>query len=311
MRLAQVFDNLLTNASKYAPGSPIHISLDEDDGRVRIAFRDEGPGIDGEHVDHLFQRFYRVPGKNTSIRGSGLGLYICRQIITAHDGEISVDFDRRKRHNLLHLSTLSIAHRQRKSNQSGGERMTTVLIVDDEPRYLRLMEANLVTEGYNVLQATNGQEAVDLVADKHPDLVFMDIMMPILDGFGACERIREFSNVPIIVVTARGSEADRVRGLDLGADDYVVKPFSATEFLARARAVLRRANNASTPYQQSIFTHSNLRIDFARAEVFKGDKMVFLSATEYRLLLQFAAQHRQRADLRAAPDGCLGTGIPG
>lgn len=165
---------------------------------------------------------------------------------------------------------------------------TCILIVDDEPRYLRLMEANLITDGYQVIKATNGQEAVDMVVDKHPDLVFLDIMMPVLDGFSACERIREFSNVPIIMVTARGSENDRVRGLDLGADDYIVKPFSATELLARARAVLRRAQTSGNAFQQSIFTHGNLRIDFARAEVFKGDRMVFLSATEYRLLLQFA-----------------------
>jgi DNA-binding response OmpR family regulator len=165
---------------------------------------------------------------------------------------------------------------------------TCILIVDDEPRYLRLMEANLITEGYQVIKGSNGQEAVDIVVEKHPDLVFLDIMMPVLDGFAACERIREFSNVPIIMVTARGSEGDRVRGLDLGADDYIVKPFSATELLARARAVLRRAQNSSSAFEQSIFTHGNLRIDFARAEVFKGDKMIFLSATEYRLLLQFA-----------------------
>ena len=165
---------------------------------------------------------------------------------------------------------------------------TCILIVDDEPRYLRLMQANLVTEGYQVLEATNGQEAVDIVAEKHPDLVFLDIMMPVLDGFAACERIREFSNVPIIIVTARGNENDRVKGLDLGADDYIVKPFSATELLARARAVLRRAQTSGGSFQQSIFTHNNLRIDFARAEVFKGDRMIFLSATEYRLLLQFA-----------------------
>ena len=108
-----------------------------------------------------------------------------------------------------------------------------ILVVDDEPRYLRLMEANLTTEGYQVLKASNGQEAVDKVAAYQPDLVLLDIMMPVLDGFGACERIREFSTVPIIVVTARGEENARVRGLDLGADDYIVKPFSATELLAR------------------------------------------------------------------------------
>lgn len=165
---------------------------------------------------------------------------------------------------------------------------TRILVVDDEPRYLRLMEANLATEGYQVLKATNGQEAVDKVAAQQPDLVLLDIMMPVLDGFGACERIREFSSVPIIVVTARGEENARVRGLDLGADDYIVKPFSATELLARVRAVLRRAKSSSNNFQQSVFNHGNLKIDFARAEVFKNERIVFLSATEYRLLLQMA-----------------------
>jgi DNA-binding response OmpR family regulator len=162
-----------------------------------------------------------------------------------------------------------------------------VLIVDDEPRYVRLMEANLSTEGYQVLKATNGQEAVQAVVDQKPDLVILDIMMPIMDGFAACERIREFSNVPIIMVTAKGEERDRVRGLDLGADDYIVKPFSATEILARVRAVLRRAQKSGLVAQQSVFTHGELRIDLARAEVFRDHRMVFLSATEYRLLLQF------------------------
>lgn len=164
---------------------------------------------------------------------------------------------------------------------------TTILIVDDEPRYLRLMEANLVTEGYSVIKATNGQEAVDKVAREQPDLVLLDIMMPVLDGFAATERIREFSSVPIIVVTARGEEGARVRGLDLGADDYIVKPFSATELLARVRAVLRRVKTTST-IQQVFFFHGNLKIDFAKAEVYRNDRLVFLSATEYRLLLQFA-----------------------
>lgn len=102
------------------------------------------------------------------------------------------------------------------------------------------MEANLITEDYELIKAVNGQEAVDKVASLQPDLVLLDIMMPVLDGFAACERIREFSMVPIIIVTARGEENARVRGLDLGADDYIVKPFSATELLARVRAVLRR-----------------------------------------------------------------------
>lgn len=163
-----------------------------------------------------------------------------------------------------------------------------ILVVDDEPRYVRLMEANLLPEGYQVIKAYDGQKAVDIVAERQPDLVLLDVMMPGLDGFQACERIREFSNVPIIMVTAKGEEQDRVTGLDKGADDYIVKPFSATELLARVRAVLRRAQVSGSSFQQAIFEHGNLKIDFARAEVFKEEKMVFLSATEYRLLLQFA-----------------------
>ena len=165
---------------------------------------------------------------------------------------------------------------------------TRILIVDDEIRYLRLMEANLVSEGYEIIKADSGQAAVDAVDENRPDLVLLDVMMPGLSGFDACQRIREFSSVPIIMVTAKGDEQDRVKGLDVGADDYIVKPYSATELLARVRAVLRRSKLTRGTFQQPIFTHGALQIDFAKAEVFKGNSMVFLSATEYRLLLQFA-----------------------
>jgi DNA-binding response OmpR family regulator len=113
-------------------------------------------------------------------------------------------------------------------------------------------------------------------------------MMPKLDGFQTCERIRQFSNVPIIMLTAKGEEYDRVKGLNAGADDYVVKPFSATELLARVNAVLRRASQTEVIIQNRFFIHEGLRIDLAKAEVWRGDKPVYLSATEYRLLIHFA-----------------------
>src|SRR3970040_1865643 len=165
-----------------------------------------------------------------------------------------------------------------------------ILIVDDEPRYVRLMEANLTTDGYHVIKGFNGQQAVDLVADQQPDLVLLDVMMPILDGFKACERIREFSMVPIIMVTAKGEEQDRVRGLDIGADDYIVKPFSAQELLARVRAVLRRAERQDMgTFHQPVFQHHELHLDLAKAEVLSDGKPVMLTATEYRLLQTLAA----------------------
>lgn len=165
---------------------------------------------------------------------------------------------------------------------------TSILIVDDEPRYVRLMEANLVSEGYAVFKAYDGRQALDVLVEQHPDLVILDIMMPVLDGFATCQRIREFSNVPIIMVTAKGEEQDRIRGLDCGADDYIVKPYSANELLARVRAVLRRSERIHQETGAAVFVHGNLRIDLARAEVFLNDKMIYLSATEYRILLQLA-----------------------
>jgi DNA-binding response OmpR family regulator len=166
----------------------------------------------------------------------------------------------------------------------------TILVVDDEPRYVRLVEVNLTTEGYEVTTAANGQEAVEAVAGRQPDLILLDVMMPIMDGFTACSRIREFSTVPIIMVTAKGEERDRVRGLDTGADDYIVKPFSAQELLARVRAVLRRAERQMAgAFHKPFFSHHELQIDLARAEVTSGGKPVMLTATEYRLLQTLAS----------------------
>lgn len=165
---------------------------------------------------------------------------------------------------------------------------TKILIVDDEPRYLRLLGANLLTEGYDVITASDGLGAVETFTTTPVDLILMDVMMPNLNGFDTCQRIRQFSNVPIIMLTAKGEEHERIRGLDVGADDYLVKPFSATELLARVRAVLRRSMVSKDVNQGRFFEHENLRIDFARAEVWRSNQPVFLSATEYRLLLQFA-----------------------
>jgi len=164
---------------------------------------------------------------------------------------------------------------------------TRILVVDDEPRYLHLLVANLQTKEYEVFTATDGEEALESFSANPVDLILLDVMLPCLDGFGVCQRIRQFSNVPIIMLTAKGEEQDRIKGLDVGADDYLVKPFSVMELLARVRAVLRRAQVAETG-QERFFTHGNLRIDLARAEVWLGDQQAYLSATEYRLLLQFA-----------------------
>ena len=162
-----------------------------------------------------------------------------------------------------------------------------ILVVDDEVRYIRLLEANLKPEGYEISTAQDGEEALEIFSSESIDLVLLDIMMPIMDGYKTCQRIRQFSQVPIIMLTAKGSEEDKVRGLDSGADDFLVKPFSINELLARVRAVLRRSLPPEGT-QKRVFEHGELRIDQALAEVWLGSKQIFLSATEYRLLLQFS-----------------------
>ncbi len=163
-----------------------------------------------------------------------------------------------------------------------------ILVVDDEPRFIRLLEANLSADGYEVITATNGLEALDVFIKESPDLIILDVIMPELDGLSTLNRIREFSSIPVIMLTAKGDEADKIEGLNHGADDYIVKPFSADELLARVRAVLRRVEYSSPPTQINFFSHGELKIDLAKAEITIIDKPVFLSATEYRVLLQFA-----------------------
>ena len=119
---------------------------------------------------------------------------------------------------------------------------TTILVADDDPQLLRLVTRNLQMEGYDILSAGDGEQALELIESRTPDLVLLDIMMPKFDGFSVCARVREFSAVPIILLTARGQDQDKVRGLDLGADGYLTKPFNVDELLARVRAVLRRGN---------------------------------------------------------------------
>ena len=166
---------------------------------------------------------------------------------------------------------------------------TRILTADDDPQLLRLVARNLELEGYGVLTASDGKQALEQIEQKAPDLVLLDVMMPRMDGFTVCQRVREFSAVPIILVTARGQEQDKIRGLDLGADDYLTKPFSVDELLARVRAVLRRVQ--FLPYEH---THAmrtiigDLSVDFARHLVTMAGREVVLTPIEYGLLAYLA-----------------------
>ena len=168
---------------------------------------------------------------------------------------------------------------------------TTILTADDDPQLLRLITRNLQLEGYEVLAASDGQQALEQIEQQSPDLVLLDVMMPRMDGFTVCHKVREFSSMPIIIVTARGQDQDKVRGLDLGADDYLTKPFSVEELLARVRAVLRRSQFAAkdnTQAWQSTLIIGELTIDFSQHLVALAGKEIALTPTEYRLLAYLA-----------------------
>jgi two-component system KDP operon response regulator KdpE len=159
-----------------------------------------------------------------------------------------------------------------------------ILVVDDEERMVRFIRMNLEHDGFLVSEAFNGKQAISKMRDFTPDLILLDVMMPDVDGFDVLETIREVSNVPVIMLTAKGEEDDRVRGLELGADDYVTKPFSPRELVSRVKAVLRRTEGATGSMHGLIEVDERLKIDFDRREIWLEGKLVKLRPTEYRLL---------------------------
>jgi DNA-binding response OmpR family regulator len=159
-----------------------------------------------------------------------------------------------------------------------------ILVVDDEERMVRFIRMNLEHDGFLVSEAFNGRQAIQRLRDVSPDLILLDVMMPDLDGFEVLQMVREISSVPVIMLTAKGEEDDRIRGLELGADDYIPKPFNPRELVSRVKAVLRRTEGASGSMHGLIEVDEHLKMDFDRREIWKDGKLVKLRPTEYRLL---------------------------
>jgi DNA-binding response OmpR family regulator len=161
----------------------------------------------------------------------------------------------------------------------------SILVVDDEERMARFIRLNLEHDGFQVIEANRGMKAIQTMRTEIPDLIILDVMMPDMDGFEVLKIIREVSSVPVIMLTAKSEEDDRVRGLELGADDYMTKPFSPRELVSRVRAVLRRTEAASPASRSELIeVDDRLKIDFGRREVWVNGELVKLRPTEYRLL---------------------------
>lgn len=161
----------------------------------------------------------------------------------------------------------------------------TILIVDDEPGLRELVRLNLEHDGYQVLQAEHGVRALEMVRNDQPDLIILDIMMPEMDGIEVCRQLRTFSQIPVIMLTAKVQSKDIITGLDSGADDYLLKPFSVEELSARIRALLRRAPSPNRPVRAG---NGDVQIDRQKREVLVRDILVDLTPTEYELLLLLA-----------------------
>ena len=179
-----------------------------------------------------------------------------------------------------------------------------ILLVDDEHAIVESLRYALEKEGYEVLEASDGGEALELAKTKKPDVVLLDVMLPGMSGFEVCRVLRHDSTVPILMITARADEPDRVVGLDLGADDYIVKPFSVREVLARVRAALRRAQ-ASAPSRDEVLQVAEITLDVARHVVRVGDQPVILPPRQFDLLRAFL-ESGPRVDACAAPPAGVG-----
>lgn len=168
------------------------------------------------------------------------------------------------------------------------EKKVRVLVVDDEPQIRRALVSNLDVRGYEVIQATNGAEAIRFTADRHPDAIILDLGLPEIDGIDVLKSIRGWSAIPIIILSVRSDESEKIEALDLGADDYVTKPFSMGELLARLRAALRRVYPEQT---EPIVTAGDLEIDLSLMTVKKSGEVVHLTPTEWRFLSLLVRNH--------------------
>ena len=159
-----------------------------------------------------------------------------------------------------------------------------IVVIEDEPQIRRFLRAALTTQGFRLVEAANGEDGLREVATRQPDLVILDLGLPDMDGVAVIRRIREWSAVPTIILSARGQEGDKISALDAGADDYVSKPFSMGELLARIRVALRHATQLAGEDGESVFSVGDLRVDLSKRHVYMGDREIHLTPIEYRLL---------------------------
>lgn len=299
-RAGQVISNLLSNASKFSPPTaPITVSVEQTDTYVTVHVQDQGQGIPTDKLPHLFKKFSQVhEDQGQKLAGSGLGLAISKGIVEAHGGRIWAESSGESRGTTFSF-TLPVASQipasrtadtARRDQHMGrirraGER-ARILAVDDDPQVLRYLQRSFEEAGYHAITTGDPSQVIRLVETEEPDLVILDLVLPGTTGLELLQRIREFSGVPIIFLTASNEADNATLALRMGADDYMTKPFSPTELLARIEATLRRRVLPDQIEVRPPFTLGDLTINFGERRVVVKGQPVSLSATEYKLLYE-------------------------
>jgi two-component system KDP operon response regulator KdpE len=308
LRVEQILNNLFDYAAHITPRDrhiQVTAAVIEDAVQVNIVCQ----GVSGQ-VDQIFSGLTEgEPG--LSAPDNGIGLYVARGLVLAHGGRIwaenepdetaAIRFTLPLKASESTLSSRALADQtkqkmvQQQNQPAAGleirpnREIAKVLVVDDDPAMLRLMKIKLEAERFDVVSAPRGSIAMDLAVTEQPDVILLDLGLPDSSGFDICARLREFTTTPIIIITGNSKEDDMVRGLELGADDYLVKPVRSKELLARVRANLRRVRVPDQAPNKAIFRTSELTIDFAQRQVAVRNQPVRLTPTEYKLLYHLAA----------------------
>ena len=300
-RMVQVLGNLLSNAARYSnESSTIRVNAALEDGYVAISVTDQGRGVAPERLPQLFRKFSRIGGDDAEreIAGSGLGLAICKGIVEAHGGRIwaesaGVGLGARFTFTVPVVETASTGgagpvprSAARSTPEENGQ--VPVLAVDDDPMVLRYLRDALGNAGYRPVVSTDPDEALRLVETERPQLVLLDLMLPGSDGIELMQSIHRIADVPVVFLSAYGRDEVIARAFETGAVDYMVKPFSPTELVARVRSAMRRRLAPVQDETPRPFVLGDLSIDYAERRVSLAGQPVHLTATEHDLLVELS-----------------------
>ena len=295
-RIVQVLNNLLSNAARHSNDlSPIRVAAVRDGVHVAFSVADNGVGVTAERLPHLFRKFSRLGGeeRGRETGGSGLGLAICKGIVEAHGGRIRAESDGLGLGSRFAFTLPAVdepARRAPKRPRRRREReRTRILCVDDDPQTLRYVRDALTRAGYAPIVTGDPEEVSRLMREEAPQLVLLDLVLPGSDGIELMQQVREIADVPVIFLSAYGQDEVIARAFDLGAADYVVKPFSPTELAARIRAALRKRAAPELAEPSQPYVRGDLTIDYRQRRVTLAGRAVALTIIEYRMLVELSA----------------------